>query len=365
MKEVHFLGDFRNCYTRHYHPVRAFSFELSQIGISTRFYPNINIPGIKDCDVLVIFDDGYKNLLPLEVRANNRSYEYLRRFLEDFDKVIWFDDNDSSGGLHPQIFPFVNIYAKSQVMRDLSYYEDNHEVGAYHRDFVVKFDPFLDHQEVQSAISKFDIKKIVLSWNLSLINWRYYNSDSKILKLIYLLHPTKFLITEQGPDFINKSKQLVFRGRMWEKDPSIGWWRKITLEQINIINRIYSKDFINPQPLLNRKRYRQEIANSLVVPSPFGKGEICYRDFECFAQGSLLFKPRMSHMRTWPDLYKENETYIAFEWDFSDFQEKLDPILTYPHRYQDIAQEGLKRFKSAVSNGSQFAEHFQSILDQL
>ena len=45
--------------------------------------------------------------------------------------------------------------------------------------------------------------------------------------------------------------------------------------------------------------------------SPFGLGEITLKDFEVFS-GSLLMKPNMDHMLTWPNFYTK-DTYIFLQ----------------------------------------------------
>ena len=51
--------------------------------------------------------------------------------------------------------------------------------------------------------------------------------------------------------------------------------------------------------------------------SPFG-GEICYREFESFLYRCVLIKPNMEHLRTWPDYYIENKTYLPMKQDDLD-----------------------------------------------
>ena len=61
--------------------------------------------------------------------------------------------------------------------------------------------------------------------------------------------------------------------------------------------------------------------------SPFGWGEIAYRDFETINSGSILIKPNMNHLATWPEYYKEYLTYIPVNWDLSDLIEKIENTL--------------------------------------
>jgi hypothetical protein len=67
--------------------------------------------------------------------------------------------------------------------------------------------------------------------------------------------------------------------------------------------------------------YYEELRSSRICVSPFGYGEICWRDFEAVLMGSLLVKPDMSHLRTEPDIFIPGETYVPVRWDFSDLEE--------------------------------------------
>src|SRR5690606_4778495 len=57
------------------------------------------------------------------------------------------------------------------------------------------------------------------------------------------------------------------------------------------------------------KRYFLELGLSKITLSPFGWGEVCFRDYEAIACGSLLVKPEMAHLETSPDIYIPGETY--------------------------------------------------------
>ena len=67
--------------------------------------------------------------------------------------------------------------------------------------------------------------------------------------------------------------------------------------------------------IVPKKEYRKNMYESKFVVSPFGCGEICYRDYETFMAGAALIKPDMSHLETWPNLYIPNETYFPISWD--------------------------------------------------
>jgi hypothetical protein len=72
------------------------------------------------------------------------------------------------------------------------------------------------------------------------------------------------------------------------------------------------------------KDYNNEIKNLVGVISPFGWGEVCFRDYEAVMNHTLLIKPSMAGIMTYPDIYIENETYIPLKWDFDDLNIKAD-----------------------------------------
>lgn len=78
---------------------------------------------------------------------------------------------------------------------------------------------------------------------------------------------------------------------------------------------------------VSHRMFAQELQHSKACFSPFGYGELCWRDIEAIAAGAVLIKPDMSHLRTEPDLYRDGETYIACRWDFSDLSDKVSEVL--------------------------------------
>ena len=93
-------------------------------------------------------------------------------------------------------------------------------------------------------------------------------------------------------------------------------------------------DKLNSQFLDIRKdklpyqEYIQTLYNSKVAISPFGMGELCFRDFECMQFGTILIKPSMSMVNTIPNIYESDETYVSVNYDWSDLNEKVDYVLS-------------------------------------
>jgi hypothetical protein len=65
----------------------------------------------------------------------------------------------------------------------------------------------------------------------------------------------------------------------------------------------------------------RELAHCRMCFSPFGYGEVCWRDYEAVYSGALLIKPDMSHMVTEPDVFVPGETYVPIRWDFADLDD--------------------------------------------
>jgi len=88
---------------------------------------------------------------------------------------------------------------------------------------------------------------------------------------------------------------------------------------------------------ISQDQFWDEMGRSKTCFSPFGFGELCWRDIEAMAYGAVLIKPDMSHLRTEPDLYRNGETYVACRWDFADLEEKTREILNDDEKRRHIA----------------------------
>lgn len=108
--------------------------------------------------------------------------------------------------------------------------------------------------------------------------------------------------------------------------------------------------------------FNRELIRSKVCFSPFGYGELCWRDIEAIAAGSVLIKPDMSHLRTEPDLYRDGETYIACRWDFADLPDKLSEILSDDSKQHYLTTNAKNAAKMYLQNSgpvSTYADLFR------
>ena len=88
---------------------------------------------------------------------------------------------------------------------------------------------------------------------------------------------------------------------------------------------------------VSQSQFFSELRNSKICFSPFGYGEVCWRDYEAIFSGSLLVKPRMDHVRLTPSVFVPGETYVPIAWDCSDYGEKVRQYLSDAKRRREIA----------------------------
>jgi hypothetical protein len=138
--------------------------------------------------------------------------------------------------------------------------------------------------------------------------------------------------------------------------PSIAYQRRM---YINLIDRLSEPDrslFLSG--MVSQKQYYRELGDSKIVLSPFGWGEVCFRDFEAILSGALLFKPDMSHLETFPNVYIPYETYIPLDWEGGDLLEKTK-------RYLEDEKERIRIVKNAheqyYTELSKLMDRFQSL----
>lgn len=112
---------------------------------------------------------------------------------------------------------------------------------------------------------------------------------------------------------------------------------------------------------ISRKRFMDELRRSKICFSPFGYGELCWRDIEAILAGAVLLKPDMSHLLTEPDLYRDGETYVAVRWDFADLEEKTRSLLADDRlrtRIAGAAWETARRYLHEAGPVATYADAF-------
>ena len=132
---------------------------------------------------------------------------------------------------------------------------------------------------------------------------------------------------------------------------SSDWYQRMRTEAFTRVRALGSSVQLTPMTPVGQRAYLRELERSKICFSPFGYGEVCWRDYEAAYAGALLIKPDMDHIETAPDLFVRDETYLPVSWDFEDLPSVVSEALTNHARRERIvknAYDAMRRY--AVSN---------------
>jgi hypothetical protein len=128
------------------------------------------------------------------------------------------------------------------------------------------------------------------------------------------------------------------------------WYTAMRSEALDAAQRIRGLSVVY-QGRISRKEYLKELSASKICFSPFGYGEVCWRDYEAVQCGTLLVKPDMAHIETRPDIFRPFETYVPVRWDLSDLEEKIQYYIAHPEERIAIAERALAVIHEYAANG--------------
>ena len=240
--------------------------------------------------------------------------------------IVYYDGDDDLCIQWPAILAAVDLYVKKHIFRDKnrylnSYIGKNNLTDYVHRRYGYSFADN-NHAQETRPIATDQLYKIMVGGNLAL--------DSNIMELY-----STWQSRRQG---LRKDVDIMFRGNV-PKD----WLHYLRKDIEPALSRLQvTYKVIIPRKRVNREEYYLEMTRSKICVSPFGYGEICWRDFEALICGCLLIKPDMSHIETLPNIFKAHETYVPVSWDYSDLEEKC----LY---YLNLSQNCLSRMHRAAS----------------
>jgi len=113
------------------------------------------------------------------------------------------------------------------------------------------------------------------------------------------------------------------------------------------------------------EEYVQNMYDSKIIFSPYGFGAYgAPRDVQCAQFGSVLIKPRIDWVDTKPNMYVEDETYIACEQDFSDLDDKVEYVLSNFDELQTYLTENFRKRLIDIYNPIHLVKHTYELLLQ-
>lgn len=220
-------------------------------------------------------------------------------------RLVYFDGDDDAGILWPALLEHVDLYVKKQVFSDPAHYQrvfvgKSNLTDYVHRSQGTSFadDIIPSAGPVDAALTS----KIHLGFNVA--------CDDKIVDA--------FGKSRSWRD-LERNNDIICRAAV----PSENWIRDLRLPVLERLTAMATRArVLTPSQRVPQDLYYEEMRSSRICVSPFGYGEICWRDFEAILCRCLLLKPDMSHLRTEPDIFRPFETYVPIRWDYGDLEEK-------------------------------------------
>jgi len=227
-------------------------------------------------------------------------------------KLIYFDGDDDSCIQWSGLLDYADLIVKKHIFADLSWYQKQFLGKNNLTDYVSRMhgrsfaDNIIPHSGVVPAAQT---DKIYLGYNIGL--------DEKITNLFQTTKPS-------SPE--EKTVDVMCRAAC----PPDNWIYPLRGPINDALAPLTAKGYkvLVPNARVDQQGYYQEMRSARICISPFGYGELCWRDFETVLMGSLLVKPDMSHVRSEPNIFIPGETYVPCKWDFSDLTEVCERYLS-------------------------------------
>lgn len=227
--------------------------------------------------------------------------------------------------------PYIDIYAKKSLLQDKASYVDDVRAHTNLMDFYSRFFA-IDYPTRTWTTPAAILPKLRLtpSFSTSSQLYRRFQDDMPNFR----------------PSDIDVHARLQTKGSGW-----YGNMRQLAYERVSQMRKYkLAKD-----GMVSKSKYMDELARSHLCFSPFGYGELCWRDFEAFAVGAVLIKPDMSHLDVMGDVFRPGETYLPVAWDLSDLDVVIDEALSDRTRLQTIAVNAYNRVQDTLNFQSSLA----------
>jgi hypothetical protein len=229
-------------------------------------------------------------------------------------KIVFLDYYAPTSTPHFGVLPYVDRYVKRQLLTNLALYQRDYRGGFVLTDFLTEQGYDIGEWTFGSKPDEAHLSKIASGWNLGV---------TPLYRKILRVSRPLWRVWEHRPIAVNRRLGLGRSDRReWYEE-----YRSRALSKLEPLTRRFRMTGIER---VSRQRYLLEMGLSRIVVSPFGWGEVCFRDYEAVASGALLVKPSMDHLVTSPPIYQANETYVPVSWDLSDLADKVEHYLSHP-----------------------------------
>jgi hypothetical protein len=224
------------------------------------------------------------------------------------------------------------------------------------------------HKKNEIKMSKNDLKKLKISWNILVGSYPIQKNAQRISSVIGLLFGhyggmmTHSILNREEclvKENLDLEREQLCQARFSDKCYGVvGEQREYFLKIISGLRKFKTG-------ILSSSLYRKELKSVAAVLSPFGWGEVTYRDSEAIRNGACLIKPDCSHLTTWPDIYQDGVTYIAIDWRGEDLIEKTENLLNNQELQWNIKRAAFDLLKNAHDNIGNRVDYLLKQFDEL
>lgn len=265
-------------------------------------------------------------------------------------KLVFYDYYAPTSSPHFGVLPYVDRYVKRQLLRDRSQYQVRYAGGFIFADFMATHFGFdLKDWHFGSDLDLRHASKLRLGWNLG-VTPRYR----------YLLRFTRLF----GRSWRRKPFDINLRLGLVSRPGRMEWYQHYRDRALKAIEGLSSQYRCTESGRIPPRDYLFEMTKSRIVFSPFGWGELCFRDYEAVCCGALLVKPSMEHLETSPDIFVPNKTYVPVRWDLTDVEQVCRYYLSHPDEAARIARNAQEALGSYFERGG-FVRDVSRMIDGL
>jgi hypothetical protein len=314
-------------------PFRRHAAELrKRLGLIVRFMPveqarNLSATALARYDIIVL-----KFSFRADLQASLALSRRIRSAIEGTEtRLVCFDGDDDLNILWPELVKLSDIYVKKHVYRNRADYAVPRIGKSNLTDFVAREHgvSFADNEITHSRpLDLTYADNIIVGWNIGL--------DDKIADLAARMQPG----TEPRP--VDVCSRAFVKPEVW-----IFPLRDVVAQRLEAMAS--RMNVLIPRNRVAQDEYYAEMRSSKICVSPFGYGELCWRDFEAILCGCLLVKPDMSHIETLPDIFVPGVTYVPVKWDYSDLEEVCARYLADDEARGRIVRQAYETVKKSLT----------------
>lgn len=298
------------------------------------------------------------------IKPDRVDVDMLRKLRAKYRRIAFFHDDAGGGIPRLEVLPLVDLFYTKALFRDRSLYGKPLYGKELYSDFFHSKHGINDSapRDRPTESRPEELAKLRLSWNIGIGDYPRGKLRQRAGVAASMALGFRAAKAFYGPGRLPKDPVDANSG-LYPVHARIGLAGppSIAYQRVLILERITGNPAFLVGPV-SQRRFNHEVANSRITLSPFGWGELCLRDFEAVRSGSLLLKPDMSHLETWPDIFVPSETYAPFDWEGRNLVERAQSWLADEPARARVAR---KAYESYCDQLAGLDARFESIIAEI